>query len=206
MTMTENRVTTLELAGDTVRRLSGVAVFASKEAERPILNAVKLDIEAGKITLTATDLYRLTMMTHEADDITGEGSYLVPASFLRDVAKATKVHAVRAAHAVVTLTLGERIEADIHDVYNRGSTFLVSPLVEGKYPEIMGIVEKWEPGDGVVSVSPHFLADYAKVFPWSEDKKSKAALVITPGKPNSPVRVTASSGDFVSYLMPIRIN
>ncbi len=75
-----------ELFGEAV---SQVAVAAGKDDTLPMLTGVRLEIGEGKLTLVATDRFRLAMREFpwEPDETLGEVAVLVPAKTLNDSAK-----------------------------------------------------------------------------------------------------------------------
>jgi len=83
----------LELA----EALSRVIPFAAgKKDERPVLKCIRFAQRDGKLTLTATDGYRLAETTLDFED--GEGEALIPADELKGLVSALKrAHRVRLA-------------------------------------------------------------------------------------------------------------
>ncbi|WP_433266915.1 DNA polymerase III subunit beta [Actinosynnema sp. CS-041913] len=75
-----------EVFGEAV---SQVAVAAGKDDTLPMLTGVRLEIGEGKLTLVATDRFRLAMREFpwEPDESLGEVAVLVPAKTLNDSAK-----------------------------------------------------------------------------------------------------------------------
>ncbi|MEV8436307.1 DNA polymerase III subunit beta [Actinosynnema sp. NPDC051121] len=75
-----------EVFGEAVAQ---VAVAAGKDDTLPMLTGVRLEIGEGKVTLVATDRFRLAMREFpwEPDESLGEVAVLVPAKTLNDSAK-----------------------------------------------------------------------------------------------------------------------
>ena len=179
--------------------LATTAVFATNDMSRYILQAVRLEVGAGTVVATATDSYRLVMMTRDTET-EGSGTYLVPATWLATVAKAVK--SSRCA-GVVTLTLTER-NASAHYLGRDGESSSSTPLIEGKYPDLSQIIDKWEPETkpGEFGLNPTFLADFAKLAPFNT-KRTTDALRIEIGKDRGPVKL--SGPGFTAYQMPVAI-
>ncbi|MBW4719478.1 DNA polymerase III subunit beta [Saccharothrix obliqua] len=79
-----------ELPGEVFgEAVSQVAVAAGKDDTLPMLTGVRLEIGEGRLTLVATDRFRLAMREFpwEPDDSLGEVAVLVPAKTLNDSAK-----------------------------------------------------------------------------------------------------------------------
>jgi len=89
-----------EVFGEAVTQ---VAVAAGKDDTLPMLTGVRLEIGEGKLTLVATDRFRLAMREFpwEPNETLGEVSVLVPAKTLNDAAKT-----LGASGAKVELSLG----------------------------------------------------------------------------------------------------
>ncbi|MEU4801482.1 DNA polymerase III subunit beta [Actinosynnema sp. NPDC023587] len=75
-----------EVFGEAV---SQVAIAAGKDDTLPMLTGVRLEIGEGRLTLVATDRFRLAMREFDwqPDDSLGEVAVLVPAKTLNDAAK-----------------------------------------------------------------------------------------------------------------------
>jgi len=75
--------------------LSRVMPFAAgKKDERPVLKCIRFALKEGKLTLTASDGYRLAEVTLDFED--GEGEALIPADELKGLVSALKkAHRVR---------------------------------------------------------------------------------------------------------------
>ncbi|GAA1267048.1 DNA polymerase III subunit beta [Saccharothrix xinjiangensis] len=93
-----------ELPGEVFgEAVSQVAVAAGKDDTLPMLTGVRLEIGEGKLTLVATDRFRLAMREFpwEPNESLGEVAVLVPAKTLNDAAKT-----LGASGAKVELSLG----------------------------------------------------------------------------------------------------
>jgi DNA polymerase III subunit beta len=124
------------VAGDVFTLAVGqVTVAAGRDDTLPILTGVRVEIDGSRITMLATDRYRLAMRTL---DWTPEGSdaaavALVPARTLADTARAL------GASASVDLALGRTGAGDGLVGFEAGSRRTTSRLLDGEYPKVTAI-------------------------------------------------------------------
>lgn len=128
------------------KAVSQVTVAASKDDTLPILTGVRMEIEGDKITLLATDRYRLAMreMTWAPASSDISTAVLVKAKTMSEVAK----------------TLGSAGDmnialSDAHELigFESGSRRTTSLLVDGEYPKIRALFPENTPIHAVVRTS-----------------------------------------------------
>ncbi|GAA1350060.1 DNA polymerase III subunit beta [Falsarthrobacter nasiphocae] len=126
--------------------ISQMTVAASKDDTLPILTAVRLEFEDDKITLLATDRYRLAMRELSWRPTTPgiSTSALVKARTLDSVAK-------NLAHAG-SLSIALENDADLIG-FESSSRRQTSLLVDGDYPKIRSLFPESTPIHAVVSTS-----------------------------------------------------
>lgn len=103
--------------------LSEVIVAAAIDEARPVLNGVLFDFNDNKLTLAATDSYRLAQSSIK----------------IKNTKKFTVIVPVRTAQELIRLLSGEepiiKIEVSTTEaVFTYGQAKLISRLIEGKYP------------------------------------------------------------------------
>ena len=157
--------------------INQVIVAASRDESLPLLTGVKVEIEGEKITLLATDRYRLALreLTWAPALPDTKAVALVRARTLSEVAK----------------TLGSVGEINIGLVTGSGSELIgfeaggrhtTSLLVDGDYPHVRRLFPEETPIQAVVAKAP--LIDAVK----------RVALV---AERNTPIRMTFSEGGVV---------
>lgn len=157
--------------------INQVIVAASRDESLPLLTGVKVEIEGEKITLLATDRYRLALreLTWTPALPDTKAVALVRARTLSEVAK----------------TLGSVGEINIGLVTGSGSELIgfeaggrhtTSLLVDGDYPHVRRLFPEETPIQAVVAKAP--LIDAVK----------RVALV---AERNTPIRMTFSEGGVV---------
>ena len=116
-----------------------VAVAADRGDTLPILTGVRMEIEGDKITLLATDRYRLAMreLTWKptAADVGGSAPLvaLIPARTLSDTAKAL------GASGSVDMALGRAAGGDGLVGFEAGQRRTTTRLLDGEYPKVTSI-------------------------------------------------------------------
>jgi len=152
-----------------------VTVAAGRDDTLPILTGVRLEIDGSRITMLATDRYRLAMRTL---DWSPEGAdaaavALVPARTLADTARAL------GASASVDLALGRTGAGDGLVGFEAGSRRTTSRLLDGEYPKVTAIFPTTTNVQAVVETAT--LVEAVK----------RVALV---AERNTPVRLRFSEG------------
>lgn len=164
------------LAGEEfARAVAQVSVAASKDDTLPILTGVRLEITGTKVTMMATDRYRLALreITWNTEDESLETDALVRARTLSEAAKT-----LGTSGANVTVALSQDDEKRLIGFANN-SRHSTSLLLDGDYPKVKGL-----------------FPDNAPIFATVErtsllEAVKRVALV---AERNAPVRLTFTDG------------
>jgi len=154
-----------------------VSVAASRDDTLPLLTGVRVEIEGEKVTLLATDRYRLALreMTWKPANPGIEAVALVRARTLSDAAKSLG----GAGSVSVALSTGGGVDLIGFEAAGRQTTSL---LVDGDYPPVRRLFPDETPIHAIVNTQS--LTDAAK----------RVALV---AERNTPIRLTFSEGQVV---------
>lgn len=154
-----------------------VSVAASRDDTLPLLTGVRVEIEGEKVTLLATDRYRLALreLTWKPASPDISTVALVRARTLSDAAKSLG----SAGSVTVALSTGAGVDLIGFEAGGRHTTSL---LVDGDYPAVRRLFPDESPIHAVVNTQ--LLADAAK----------RVALV---AERNTPIRLTFSDGQVV---------
>lgn len=150
-----------------------VTTAASRDETLPLLTSVRMEIEGQKITLMATDRYRLSLKEMEwtpADPSISEVA-LVRARTLSDVAKSMT--------SAGTIDLSLQVEGKRIIGFESGGRHTTSQLVEGDYPPVRRLFPDSTPTFAVAKTQE--LIESAR----------RVALV---AERNTPIRLTFSDG------------
>ncbi|STD14953.1 DNA polymerase III subunit beta [Dermatophilus congolensis] len=112
-----------------------VSVAADRSDTLPILTGVRMEVDGERMTLLATDRYRLAMreLTWRPDDEDINAVVLVPARTLSDTAKSL------GASGSVSVALGEAAGGDGLIGFDAGQRRTTSRLLDGDYPKVSAI-------------------------------------------------------------------
>lgn len=154
-----------------------VSVAASRDDTLPLLTAVRVEIEGEKITLLATDRYRLALRELDWRPARPDISVaaLVRARTLTDVAKSLGTS------GDINVALATGVGVDLIG-FEAGGRHTTSLLVDGDYPPVRRLFPEETPIHSVVPT--HALIDATK----------RVALV---AERNTPIRLTFSDGQVV---------
>lgn len=154
-----------------------VSVAASRDDTLPLLTGVRVEIEGEKVTLLATDRYRLALreLTWKPSSPDMSTVALVRARTLSDAAKSLG----SAGSVTVALSTGAGVDLIGFEAGGRQTTSL---LVDGDYPAVRRLFPDETPIHAIVST--HALAEAAK----------RVALV---AERNTPIRLAFSEGQVV---------
>jgi len=154
-----------------------VSVAASRDDTLPLLTGVRVEIEGEKVTLLATDRYRLALreMTWKPASPGVEAVALVRARTLSDAAKSLG----GSGSVSVALSTGGGVDLIGFEAAGRQTTSL---LVDGDYPPVRRLFPDETPIHAIVNTQA--LAEAAK----------RVALV---AERNTPIRLTFSDGQVV---------
>ncbi|ACV07681.1 DNA polymerase III subunit beta [Jonesia denitrificans] len=157
--------------------VSQVTVAASRDDTLPLLTGVRIEIEGEKVTLLATDRYRLALreMTWRPSAPDMSTVALVRARTLNDVSKSLGP----VGDVNVALSVGEGVDLIGFEAGGRQTTSL---LVDGDYPHVRRLFPDETPIHAVVATQP--LIDAAR----------RVALV---AERNTPIRLNFSEGQVV---------
>lgn len=154
-----------------------VSTAASRDETLPLLTGVRMEIEGEKLTLLATDRYRLAMREiswHPASPAFSAVA-LVRARTLSDVAKSLT------SAGTVDVALGGESSASLIG-FEAGGRQTTSLLVDGDYPPVRRLFPEETTTHAVVATAP--LVEAAK----------RVSLV---AERNTPIRLTFSEGQVV---------
>ncbi|NUU19008.1 DNA polymerase III subunit beta [Cellulomonas humilata] len=154
-----------------------VSVAASRDDTLPLLTGVRVEIEGEKVTLLATDRYRLALreLTWKPSSPDISTVALVRARTLSDAAKSLG----SAGSVTVALSTGSGVDMIGFEAAGRQTTSL---LVDGDYPAVRRLFPDETPIHAIVNT--HSLADAAK----------RVSLV---AERNTPIRLSFSEGQVV---------
>ena len=129
--------------------VSQVSVAADRGDTLPILTGVRLEIDGEKMTLLATDRYRLAMRELTWRPSSPDTSYvgLIPARTLNETARSL------GAAASVDLALGTTDGTDGLIGFEAGSRRTTSRLLDGEYPKVTSIFPTSTDTEAVVTTA-----------------------------------------------------
>lgn len=162
---------------DLTHAVAQVSVAASRDDTLPLLTGVRVEIEGEKVTLLATDRYRLALreLTWKPSSPDVSTVALVRARTLTDAAKSLG----GAGSVTVALSTGAGVDLIGFEAAGRQTTSL---LVDGDYPAVRRLFPDETPIHAVVAT--HALAEAAK----------RVALV---AERNTPIRLSFTEGQVV---------
>ena len=164
------------LQGDVfTQAVAQVAIAADKGDTLPILTGVRMEIDGEKITLLATDRYRLAMRELTWKPSAADASHLalIPARTLSDTARAL------GASGSVEMALGGSAGGDGLIGFEAGQRRTTTRLLDGEYPKVTSIFPTSVDTESVIETSE--LVEAVK----------RVALV---AERNTPVRLRFSEG------------
>jgi DNA polymerase-3 subunit beta len=164
------------IAGDVfTQAVAQVSIAADRGDTLPILTGVRVEIEGDKVTLLATDRYRLAMRELTWNPEATDASYvaLVPARTLSDTAKAL------GASGSVQIALGSSAGGDGLIGFEAGQRRATTRLLDGEYPKVTSIFPSSVDTEAVIETAA--LVEAVK----------RVALV---AERNTPVRLKFSDG------------
>lgn len=152
-----------------------VSIAADRGDTLPILTGVRVEIEGEKMTLLATDRYRLAMreLTWHPQDPSTSQVALIPARTLSETAKAL------GAAGTVDVALADADRGEGLIGFEAGSRRATTRLLDGEYPKVTSIFPSSV--DTVAVVDTHVIIEAVR----------RVALV---AERNTPVRLRFSEG------------
>jgi DNA polymerase-3 subunit beta len=138
------------IAGDVfTQAVAQVSVAADRGDTLPILTGVRVEIEGDKVTLLATDRYRLAMRELTWSPASTDASHvaLVPARTLSETAKAL------GASGSIEIALGSSAGGDGLVGFEAGQRRTTTRLLDGEYPKVTSIFPTTVDTEAVVRTS-----------------------------------------------------
>ena len=171
------------IAGDEFAHAVGqVNIAASKDDTLPILTGVRMEIDGEKITLLATDRYRLAMreLTWRPSDPTISTAALIKAKTLNDIAKTL------GAAGDVNVALADNAELVGFESGGRRTTSL---LIDGEYPKIRSLFPENTPITAAVKTAD--LVEAVRRVSLVAERNTPVRLAFTQGQ----VALDAGTGE-----------
>nr|WP_284288941.1 DNA polymerase III subunit beta [Angustibacter aerolatus] len=158
--------------------VSQVTTAAGRDDTLPILTGVRVEIDGSRMTLLATDRYRLAMRTLDWNPGGSDAAAvaLVPARTLADTAKAL------GASASVDLALGRTGAGDGLVGFEAGSRRTTSRLLDGEYPKVTAIFPTTTDVSAVVETAS--LVEAVKRVALVAERNTPVRLRFTDGQPD----------------------
>lgn len=165
--------------------VSQVAIAADRGDTLPILTGVRMEIDGEKVTLLATDRYRLAMRELTWKPATTGASHvaLIPARTLSDTAKAL------GASGSVELALGSSAGGDGLIGFVAGQRRTTTRLLDGEYPKVTSIFPSSVDTEAVIQTAA-FVEAVRRVALVAE-RNTPVRLKFTDGQ----VTIEAGTGD-----------
>ena len=165
--------------------VSQVAVAADRSDTLPILTGVRLQIEGDKLSLLATDRYRLALreLTWNPTNPGIEQTALIPARTMLDTAKAL------GASGSVQIALGSAAGGDGLVGFEAGQRRATTRLLDGEYPKVSSIFPTSV--DSVAVIDTATLTEAVKRVSLVAERNTPVRLRFSEGQ----VAIEAGQGD-----------
>jgi DNA polymerase III subunit beta len=174
------------IAGDVfTQAVAQVSIAADRGDTLPILTGVRVEIEGDKVTLLATDRYRLAMRELTWNPGATDASHiaLVPARTLSETAKAL------GASGSVEIALGSSAGGDGLVGFEAGQRRTTTRLLDGEYPKVTSIFPTSVDSEAVVKTSD--LVEAVRRVALVAERNTPVRLRFTDGQ----VTIEAGTGD-----------
>ena len=174
------------IAGDVfTKAVAQVSVAADRGDTLPILTGVRVEIDGSKVTLLATDRYRLAMreLTWNPNSTDATHLALVPARTLSETAKAL------GASGSIEIALGSSAGGDGLVGFEAGQRRTTTRLLDGEYPKVTSIFPTSVESEAVVSTGE--LVEAVKRVALVAERNTPVRLRFTDGQ----VAIEAGTGD-----------
>ncbi len=174
------------IAGDVfTQAVAQVAVAADRGDTLPILTGVRVEIEGEKVTLLATDRYRLAMreLTWKPEATDASHVALIPARTLSDTARAL------GAAGTVEVALGSSAGGDGLVGFEAGQRRTTTRLLDGEYPKVASIFPTSVDTESVVKTGD--LVEAVKRVALVAERNTPVRLRFTDGQ----VAIEAGTGE-----------
>ncbi len=205
----------LALPAATLRRIIDQVVFAAadaKDTSRPALTGVLAKFEGDRLTLVATDGYRLSVRrTLLPAAAPADTSVIVPA---RSLAEVSRISGEADPDRPVEITVAAARNQILFRLFGKGEAGaergafhqvdLVSQLIDAKFPDFTAIMPKSQNTRTILETAA-FLRALKVASLFARDASDRVVLTITPGSDTEPGQITlkatsAEAGDNVSDL------
>jgi len=165
--------------------VSQVSIAADRGDTLPILTGVRVEIEGDKMTLLATDRYRLAMreLTWNPTDSAASHIVLVPARTLADTARSL------GASGSIDVALGSAAGGDGLVGFEAGSRRTTTRLLDGEYPKVSSIFPTTSETESVVNTAE--LVEAVKRVALVAERNTPVRLRFTEGQ----VAIEAGTGE-----------
>ncbi|MFC7490577.1 MULTISPECIES: DNA polymerase III subunit beta [unclassified Knoellia] len=165
--------------------VSQVSVAADRGDTLPILTGVRVEIEGDKMTLLATDRYRLAMreLTWNPTDSAASHIVLVPARTLADTARSL------GASGSIDVALGSAAGGDGLVGFEAGSRRTTTRLLDGEYPKVSSIFPTSSDTESVINTAE--LVEAVKRVALVAERNTPVRLRFTEGQ----VAIEAGTGE-----------
>lgn len=165
--------------------VSQVSVAADRGDTLPILTGVRVEIEGDKMTLLATDRYRLAMreLTWNPTDSAASHVVLVPARTLADTARSL------GASGSIDVALGAAAGGDGLVGFEAGSRRTTTRLLDGEYPKVSSIFPTSSETEAVINTAE--LVEAVKRVALVAERNTPVRLRFTEGQ----VAIEAGTGE-----------
>ncbi|MFW5473209.1 DNA polymerase III subunit beta [Knoellia sp. CPCC 206450] len=165
--------------------VSQVSVAADRGDTLPILTGVRVEIEGDKMTLLATDRYRLAMreLTWNPADSAASHVVLVPARTLADTARSL------GASGSIDVALGSAAGGDGLVGFEAGSRRTTTRLLDGEYPKVSSIFPSTSETEAVINTAE--LVEAVKRVALVAERNTPVRLRFTEGQ----VAIEAGTGE-----------
>lgn len=182
-----------------------VTFAASADENRPTLTGVEVAMRSDKITMAATDGFRLAVCAVPFSNLLDDGTRIIPATSLNEASRI----AADATEVVMHLPDANTIFTYVGDSSVKGSWLraeLVSELVDGKYPDYSRTVPDEGNATTKIVVKPDELKKAVRVASlFARDNANIVRLKIRGRTDSAPARVSVSAtsaelGDNVSDI------
>ena len=162
-----------------------MSVAADRGDTLPILTGVRVEIEGDKMTLLATDRYRLAMreLTWNPADSAASHIVLVPARTLADTARSL------GASGSIDVALGSAAGGDGLVGFEAGSRRTTTRLLDGEYPKVSSIFPSSSETEAVISTAE--LVEAVKRVALVAERNTPVRLRFTEGQ----VAIEAGTGE-----------
>ena len=138
--MTTNK-TIIAIDGANLRKIVAAAAFAGTDKSLPVLTAVNLLIEDEKMTVFATDRYKLIEAPIEADILGEDRSVMIGPDAIKAMRAATAKKATEG-HSFTLMIEGGTPETDKWTLTDASGVLASGGLIQGQYPAVRNLFPK----------------------------------------------------------------